>query len=108
MIDLIPTLVSELNSLGVPVYNEYQIKGEVPFPCITYITSENSALIDGDTMRYSNVSFVIKAWSGDVAEYIKLAKEVDSIMLTLGATREFATEMPNCYLMRFGGVAKTK
>lgn len=106
MIDLIPSIVSELKSLGVPVYNEYKVADEIPFPCITYITSENSALIDGDTLRYSNVSFVIKAWSVDVVEYMTLAKKIDRIMLTLGATREFATEMPNCFLMRFGGVAK--
>ena len=52
MIDYKPTLKSNLETLGLPVYYELFVNGSTPTPCITYIEAGNYADLEGDTLLY--------------------------------------------------------
>ena len=63
MIDYKPTLKSNLETLGLPVYYELFVNGSTPTPCITYIEAGNYADLEGDTLLYSRLHRLTRAHS---------------------------------------------
>ena len=52
MLDYTPTLVSELETIGLPVHFELFLKQNTPVPCISYQ--------EGNEFGYSEVNYRIK------------------------------------------------
>ena len=60
MFDYTPTLVSELETIGLPVHFELWLKQNTQVPCISYQLQNDVAGPEGDTLGYSEVSYRIK------------------------------------------------
>lgn len=93
MIDYKETLISSLSALGYPVQYELFLNSSQTFPCITYIELDNDSLLEGDTLRYSNLAFTIKVWGKKISTLSAIAAEIDAVLKPLGFTRTFSTEM---------------
>lgn len=86
MFDYKPTLQSELDKI-LPTYYELFVDSSTDTPCITYIESNNIAAAEGDTLRYSTLSYQIKIWGDDIEELSRYAQQLDSTMYALGFRR---------------------
>lgn len=92
MIDLSTTVVATISEI-LPLRYELSIGDKVEFPCATYIESNNASIVDGNTIRYSNLVFTIKIYSYDKEELMTKALLVDDAMYSLGFRREYSNEM---------------
>lgn len=79
-------LVKELDTV-LPAYYELFMDSDTEFPCITYLEISNTAEAEGDTLRYSSISFRIKLWGEDYAELTQYIEPLDNLMFSLGFTR---------------------
>lgn len=93
MLDYTPTLVSELETIGLPVHFELWLKQNTPVPCISYQEGNNSALQEGDEFGYSEVNYRIKIWAKTKREIAQYSKEIDTLMRKLGFTRISSNEL---------------
>lgn len=105
MIDINPSVVTALKTVGLPVYYELFVDSSTIVPCITYLESLNSDAIVGDTIEYSNIVMQVKVWAKDVRTLKTNAILIDEKMKALGFTREFGSELfigdLGQYIMRF-------
>lgn len=85
-------LVSLLDEI-LPTYYELFVDSSTETPCITYIESNNTADKEGDTLRYSNLSYNIKLWGNDYAELTDYASQVDKALYAIGFKRTFSEEL---------------
>ena len=60
MIDYKPTLVNELKTIGLPVHYELFLTSKTELPCISYQEQSNISQSEGDTLRYSDITFRVK------------------------------------------------
>lgn len=60
MIDYKPDLVNELKTIGLPVHYELFLTQKTEVPCISYQEQSNVSDKEGDTLRYSDITFRIK------------------------------------------------
>lgn len=93
MIDIKPTVVSALQGIGIGVYYEMFIDDKTPIPCITYRENNNADLLVGDTLEYSDISFIIKVWTRSVEEAARYSSAIDAALKPLGFTRTFSDEL---------------
>lgn len=87
MINYDERLVSELNTI-LPTYFEMFVDSTTQTPCITYLGVGDSAHKEGDTIRYSNVTYTIKLWGDELSVLKPKVVEVDSKMKELGFWRD--------------------
>lgn len=87
MVDYKETLVSNLRSLGLPVYYEHFLKQDTEMPCISYYEINNIALEEGNQLGYSRITFSVKVWDENIKTISEIANEVDSVMRSLGFKR---------------------
>lgn len=87
MVDYKETLVSNLRSLGLPVYYEHFLTQNTQMPCISYYEMNNIALEEGNQLGYSRVTFSVKVWDKSIKTISEKANEVDSLMRSLGFKR---------------------
>lgn len=92
MLDVKPLVVSVLSDI-LPVRYEYFLGDDVKLPLITYAESMNNMRADGDTIRWSDIGFLIKIYSYDLEEISEKAKLVDKAMFKLGFRRVSSNEM---------------
>lgn len=87
MINYKPTLRTNLLTLGYEVYyNDFA--ATVPtFPCVSYNEINNSAQIDSDSIRWSNVEFQIKIWCSTIEQGTPIGQALDTLMTNNGFTR---------------------
>lgn len=93
MIDYKPTLITALETIGLPVTSENYKTADITYPCITYSQSDNVATKECDLFGYSDVYFDISLWvknSKDMEDYSLL---IDSKMRALGFKRIGAPEL---------------
>jgi hypothetical protein len=60
MIDYRDTLVEQLKTLGLPVHYELFLSSKTELPCISYQEQNNTSFKEGDTLRYSEITYRIK------------------------------------------------
>ena len=84
-------LVKHLSSLNIPVY--FELFDEVKeLPCITYMEISNVDYLTGDTIAYSDLTFMIKIWGKTVAEVATISASVDELLKPFGFKREFSQD----------------
>ena len=66
MLDYKPLLIRELSAI-LPTYYELFVDSNTETPCITIMESNNAAQEEGDTIRFSRISFNIKIWGDDIS-----------------------------------------
>ena len=86
MIDYKTTLIRELDTI-LPTYYELFVDSETPIPCITIMESNNSAEDEGDTIRFSRISYNIKIWADDLEIISQKGQELDNKMFEMGWER---------------------
>jgi hypothetical protein len=85
-------LAKQLDTI-LPAYYELFVDSQGDFPCITYLELANSADAEGDTLRYSSISFRIKIWGGDYTEIVEYVEPLDNLMFSLGFSRRGYNEL---------------
>ena len=81
LVDILEEAVGE-----IPVYYEYFTE-KTDIPSVSYYESSNNALADGDTLRYSDITYFIKIWSYKVSELNSIALAIDSKLKEYGLKR---------------------
>lgn len=77
----------------VTVYYD-NFKEKTAIPCISYAESGNATTAKGDTLKFSDISFLVKIWvADDIATLIQLADSIDEVLENNGFTRTFANEV---------------
>ena len=92
MVDYKTQITSLLNTI-LPTYYEYFLGDDITLPCITYIESDNAVRVDGDTMRYSYLTFTIKLYAYTVADIATYGPEIDEALKSAGFERLSSNEM---------------
>lgn len=86
-------LVAELDGI-LPTYYELFLDSSTPTPCITYIGLSNVAEQEGDTLRYSKLSYRIKIWvKQDFSNLYSYSSLLDAKMFELGFKRRAYNEL---------------
>ena len=93
MIDFDPNIVEALDVI-LPTYYENFITEEITLPCITFVETNNSSYLEGDTLRYSHLNYTIKLWMDNKEQQSYLA-DIDSVMKGLGFVRNSTNELVN-------------
>ena len=92
MIDYGKELVSALNTV-LPTHYELALTSKTETPCISWQERNNYVDVNGDTLGYSYISFTVKVWANDIAEIMKYAKEIDSVLRPIGFKRISSSEL---------------
>lgn len=92
MIDHHAQLVEVLSGI-LPTHYELMLTADIPTPCISYQERNNYAKEEGDTLRYSRVSYTVKVWSRSVSELQRYALEIDAALFPLGWERISSGEL---------------
>lgn len=87
MIDIKPSMVSNLATLGLPVVAEPFLTEDTQKPCISYYVENDIQYLTGDTLGYSNIYFTVKVWGTRISEIEQYAIQLDALMRSLGFTR---------------------
>lgn len=87
-----PILVENLDNI-LPTYYELFVDSKTPTPCITYIEANNSTELDGETMRYSRIAYLVKVWGNDLAQLIPYFEQVDNALFQAGFHRVSYNEL---------------
>lgn len=111
MIDYKPTLVTQLETLGIPVYYELFVDSDTATPCITYMEQNNYTLTEANNnIRYSYCNFRIKLWGDDLEVLSGYRTQVDTLMFTLGFKRNNYNELwynnQLCMILDYQGLSK--
>lgn len=109
MVDYKPILVEELDKI-LPTYYELFVDSNTETPCITYMGSNDYAAEEGDTIRYSYISYNIKLWGSDIGQLSQYSQQVDLAMKQLGFKRmscqELTFDSGLCIVSRYEALAK--
>lgn len=93
MIDYHSSLVTTL-SLILPTYYEMNISRELcEIPCISYMESNNSDYLTGDTLGYSNIQYLIKVWGTNIEDLQGYSQSIDSALKEKGFKRVSSVEI---------------
>ena len=93
MIDYKPTLIQQLETLGLPVYYELVVDSTATTPCFTYMEQSDTTYTEADNLRYSHKTFRIKLWGLDLNVLSPYTVKLDSLMFALGFTRTNYNEL---------------
>lgn len=92
MLNYKPTLVAALNEI-LPTYYELSCDSDTEQPCITFIENNNYSVAEGDGLRYSRISYIIKIWGDDIGVLCEYAVLLDDKMKELGFNRISSNEL---------------
>lgn len=98
MIDYNARLRTLLSQANIPVYYE-AFKQKEATPCISYMEVNNSVYAIGDTLNYSNLSYMVKVWAETITEANAIANDINSILAASGFTRVSSQDMVDNNLM---------
>ena len=93
MLNVKPSIVENLLTLGYPVVAEMFLTQDIDIPCISYSLENDVQDLTGDTLGYSNVYYTIKIWGKRIADVEPIAINVDELMRSLGFRRVGTNEM---------------
>lgn len=92
MIDYHKELVTALKTV-LPTHHEMILHSGLKTPCISYMENNNADVMTGDTIGYSNVSYVVKVWGTDIAVIQEFAIKIDKVLRPLGFRRIASGEL---------------
>jgi hypothetical protein len=92
MVDYCKELVSALETV-LPTHYELALTSKTKTPCISYQERNNYVSTNGDTRGYSVISFTVKVWANNIADIMKYAAEVDSVLRSIGFKRVSSNEL---------------
>lgn len=87
MVNTHTAVVAALQDIGLPVIYELVLDSSAQLPCISYMETNNAALADGTTLRYSSVTYMVKVWARDLQTALQYRAAIDTAMYGLGFTR---------------------
>lgn len=87
MMDVTPELIRIFQENGIDLIPEDATDSKTPIPCVTYYEQNNADNVVGDTLGYSDVSYMLQLWGYDMAGLMKTRGVVDSIMKSAGFRR---------------------
>ena len=87
MLNIKPSMVSNLSTLELPVVAEPFLTEDTPKPCISYSVENDVQYLTGDTLGYSNIYFTVKVWGTRISDIEENAVKLDELMRSLGFTR---------------------
>ena len=114
MVNYHSSLFTELKTSFPNIQVEYElfVDSSTPLPCITYCGANDISYLEGDTLRYSNVSYYVKVWGNSLSETLPIMEHVDSLMKELGFTRESYNELSFntqiCLISLYSGIGFEK
>lgn len=85
-------LVKELDTI-LPTYYELFVDSSTQTPCITYLELTNVARQEGDTLRYSNITYRVKIWGTQEDDLYNYTSLLDKKMFELGFKRRAYNEL---------------
>lgn len=92
MVDYSKRLTTELEKI-LPTYYELFLGEDITYPCITYLPTNNYSYIEGDTMRFSKLSYNIKLWGNDYKQLMSYINTLDLAMKKVGLKRTNYNEL---------------
>ena len=92
MFDYKPELVRQLDTI-LPTHYELFVDSNTKTPCLTYLELSNIAEQEGDTLRYSTLTFRIKIWGKADDDLYPYCSLLDDKMVELGFKRRAFNEM---------------
>lgn len=92
MISYDKTLVEALDKV-LPTHYEYFIKPSTKTPCITYRQYDDYDTLTGDTIEYTQLTYLIKIWSPKKKELEDNAIILHRVMQELGFRRVSTNEL---------------
>ena len=108
MIDMNPTIVTELKKIGLPVIAENFISPATIFPCISYMEYSNRDTLTGNTLEYSELITIVKVWDKSLKVLMDNSKLIDIKMKVLGYKRDFGSLLFSdgigSYILRYKGL----
>ena len=93
MVDFDKNIVAALTTI-LPCYYENFVTDDITLPCITYQPNGNQSMHEGDTQRYSQLSYMIKLWIDDKTQQSYMGT-IERTMKSLGFVMSGYTEIPN-------------
>jgi hypothetical protein len=92
MINYHKELVTALSAV-LPTHYEMTLTSGTETPCISYMETNNSVLMNGDNSGYSSITYQVKVWANDIALIQEYALKVDAALRPLGFKRIAAIEL---------------
>lgn len=92
MIDYSKDLVSALETV-LPTHYELALTSKTETPCISWQERNNYVSVNGDTLGYSYISFTVKVWANSIADIMRYAQEIDSVLRPIGFKRTSSSEL---------------
>ena len=83
MFNATPELIQEFEAAGLTLIPEDATDSKTRFPCITYLEQGNSDYAIGNTIGYSDISYLIQIWAQNEKTLTALCADVDKIMKSL-------------------------
>lgn len=62
-------------------------------PCVSYLEIANISTADGNTVRYSRITFQVRIWDTAVGVVEDLAETIDDTLVSNGFSRVYATDL---------------
>lgn len=92
MVDFSTRLTASLETI-LPTYYEHFVGEDITYPCITYLPANNYSYIEGDTMRFSKLTYTIKLWGNDYKQLMSYINTLDLKMKKIGLKRTNYNEL---------------
>lgn len=93
MINFKKELVSNLSTIGLPVYHEHFLTQDTEMPCISYYQLNNQQDETGTDIIYSTIWYVVKVWATNPEELNTYIDKVDGVMRDAGFRRSSSNEL---------------
>lgn len=77
----------------LPSYWEYFTAEPVSVPCLSWYVITDSKRIQGDTMRYSDISLRVTVWAMELPDLYQIANEVDILVSKKGLKRNGSEDL---------------
>ncbi len=93
MFNIYETMQTMLNNvitfdgMTLPAYWEYFTAEPVSVPCLSWYVITDSKRVQGDTMRYSNISLRVTVWAMELPDLYEISNEVDILVSQYGLVR---------------------
>ena len=92
MVDFSTRLKTELEKI-LPTYYENFVGEDIAYPCITYVPTTNYSYIEGDTIRFSKLTYNVKLGGNDYSALMTYINTIDLAMKKIGLNRTNYNEL---------------
>lgn len=92
MINYNKELAAQLNTI-LPTHYELFVDDETAIPCLTYQKINDYANEEGNSIRYSTITYRIKLWTDKLSDIDTYGSSLDELMFNLGFKRTSYNEL---------------